>query len=143
MRPRTGSGQSVDWWGRDALRLHTILIVGLAGSGLATWFEWTRALSGHEIAWAYSFEWPLFALIGIHIWWRLLHQEVTHDASMGGPATSSGARTPAVSPLVSPAMSASVSASLSEDPELAAWEAYLARLHAADPPGGPPARSTA
>ncbi len=50
------------------------MIVGVAGSGAAAWFEWTRALSGHPLAWAYSFEWPLFAVMGVYLWWRLLQQ---------------------------------------------------------------------
>ena len=114
----------VDWWGRPALRLHAILVAGLAGAGSAAWFEWTRALSGHQLAWAYSFEWPLFALVGLRFWWQLLHQDATHPSasSMSRPAQ---LPTGAVVP--------------SDDPGLVAWEAYLQRLHAADPPGAPPA----
>jgi hypothetical protein len=115
----------VDWWGTAALRLHTILVVGLAGAGAAAWFEWTRALSGHQLAWAYSFEWPLFGLVGIHIWWRLLHQEATRSS----PASSA----------LRPTQPRSGTVVADDDPDLVAWEAYLQRLHAVDPPGGPPA----
>lgn len=97
-----------------ALRLHAALLAGLALAGTATWLEWTRARAGHAVAWVYAFEWPLFAVLGTYLWWRLLHAE--------------GAAAPEKSPVPDP----------SADPELLAWQAYLDRLHAADPPGGPP-----
>ena len=112
--------QRVDWWGRAALKLHAALLVGLAGSAAATWIEWMRALSGHEIAWAYSFEWPLFAVLGTYVWWQLLHEDTR-------PRRGHARQTPASAP--------------EDDPDLAAWEAYLRRLHSVDPPGGPPSLS--
>lgn len=127
-QPPAQSG--VNWLGAAALKLHAVMVLGVAGSVAAAWFEWTRALSGHELAWAYSFEWPIFALMGIYLWWRLLHQSVVPSGvaarvRRGRRGESAALQTPV------------------EDPELAAWEAYLARLHAADPPGGPPARKPA
>lgn len=108
----------VRWLSGPALRLHAALAVGLALSGAATWLEWTRAREGHAVAWVYTFEWPLFALLGTYLWWRLLHAETTQRPRPGGlPETDAAA-----------------------DPDLLAWQAYLARLHEADPPGGPPAR---
>ena len=108
----------VRWTSAPALRLHAALLAGLTLAGGATWLEWTRAHDGHAIAWVYTFEWPLFAALGIYLWWRLLHPGAT--AAHGDPANPVAGTTP--------------------DPELLAWQAYLARLHEADPPGGPPAR---
>jgi hypothetical protein len=114
----------VRWLSGPSVRLHAALTAGLALSGGATWLEWTRAHEGHAVAWVYTFEWPLFAALGVVLWWRLLHAEVRparrpgrlrHPASAdAGPAT--------------------------DDPDLLAWQAYLARLHETDPPGGPPER---
>ena len=56
--------------------------------------------------------------LGVYLWWRLL-RPVDAAARADGDQAAAGA-TP--------------------DPELLAWQAYLARLHEADPPGGPPAR---
>jgi hypothetical protein len=99
--------------------LHAALLAGLTLAGIATWLEWTRAHEGHAIAWVYTFEWPLFAVLGICLWWRLLHPgDEAAGGDHGGPAA----------------------AGTTPDPELLAWQAYLARLHEVDPPGGPPAR---
>ena len=110
----------VRWLSGPSLRLHAALAAGLTLSGAATWLEWTRAHDGHAVAWVYTFEWPLFALLGIGLWWRLLR------------ADARSARRPARPPRPGPAHPG--------DPDLLAWEAYLARLHESDPPGGPPPR---
>jgi len=109
----------VRWLSAPALRLHTALLAGLALAGTATWLEWTRAHDGHTVAWVYTFEWPLFAVLGVGLWWRLLHPESRP------PRDDPEGRQPAGTAV---------------DPELLAWQAYLARLHEADPPGGPPDR---
>jgi hypothetical protein len=100
------------------LRLHIPFVIAVAGCLSAGWFELTRARAGREVAWVYAIEWPLFAILGTCIWWRLLHE------------------TPARRPVIPddpPAVD-------ELDPGLVAWQEYLARLHAADPPGGPPPR---
>ena len=107
------------WTSPSALRLHAALLTGLALAGAATWLEWTRAHDGHAVAWVYTFEWPLFAVFGVHLWWRLLHP--VDRAARDEPARPPAAGTP-------------------PDEELLAWETYLARLHEIDPPGGPPVR---
>jgi hypothetical protein len=88
-------------------------------------FEFGRARSGHELAWGYTVEWPLIAGYGVYVWIRLArerarggrdeqHQEQQQERSASTPAPDTA------------------------DEQLAAWQAYLADLHAADPPGGPP-----
>jgi hypothetical protein len=99
--------------------LHVVLLAGLALCGLGSWVEWTRALEGRTVAWVYAFEWPLFAVLGTAMWWRLLRVEV------GGSRVKSEPRPRA-------------EAIAADDPGLAAWQDYLSRLHATDPPGGPP-----
>ena len=37
----------------------------------AGWLEFTRASDGHLIAWVYTFEWPLFGIMGIWLWRRI------------------------------------------------------------------------
>ena len=61
-RPRRGT--RIRWLSGPALRLHAALPAGLALAGAATWLEWTRAQEGHAVAWVYTFEWPLFAVLG-------------------------------------------------------------------------------
>jgi hypothetical protein len=110
----------VRWLAAPALRLHAAMLTGVALAGVATWLEWTRARTGHSIAWVYTFEWPLFAVLGICLWWRLLHADARPQA--GRPPENPQGEDAA-------------------DPDLLAWQAYLARLHEADPPGGPPVES--
>jgi hypothetical protein len=109
----------VDWWSPASLRLHAALVVGVTVSLAAGWLELGRARHGHVIAWAYTVEWPLFAVMGTYLWWRLLHGDATPPRLRRRPKTSKNS----VDPL---------------DPGLIAWHAYLDRLHATDPPGGPP-----
>ncbi|MBO0866624.1 MAG: hypothetical protein J2P16_16315 [Mycobacterium sp.] len=118
--PRRHEPGRIDWWSTSSLRLHAVLGLGLAGCAAASVIEWRRALSGHAIAWVYAFEWPLFAVVGTWVWWRLLRGD--------DPAPR---RTKPVRKAALPQ---------EPDPQLIAWQAYLARLHAADPPGGPPER---
>jgi hypothetical protein len=123
--PVQRAASRVDWFGAPALRLHTTMLAGVALCAGAAWFEWTRALRGREVAWVYAFEWPLFAVMGIYVWWKLLHSD-----------------RPGLRPRAAAAASrrSANGVPASEDPGLAAWQEYLARLHAADPPGGPPTR---
>jgi hypothetical protein len=101
------------------------LLIGLPSCLAAGWFEWTRALGGREIAWVYAFEWPLYAVIGVYMWWRIWHPRAPLE------------------PLdeVQPTTSAPVPDVIEEDAELDAWQRHLAQLQAADPPGGPTQRS--
>lgn len=105
------------WLSASAWRLHVTLVAGVALCATATWLEWTRARAGHAVAWVYCFEWPLFGVLGVYVWWKLLREQVA------GPAPEADRAHP--QPQV-------------DDPELRAWNAYLERLHAADPPGRPP-----
>jgi len=110
------------WLSRQAFRLHGILIAGLTLCVVASYLEWSRALDGHNIAWVYAFEWPLFAVLGTGMWWRLLRSELLPGRRRTVPRRQ-------------PSSSRGVPA---DDPDLIAWQRYLDRLHAEDPPGGPP-----
>lgn len=120
MTARGRSRGEIRWLSGASLRLHAALVAGLAGAAFATWFEWTRAQSGHEVAWVYTFEWPLLAAFGVHLWWRLLPAERPAEGP-GDPGDQPGGDSVAA-----------------PDPDLAAWQDYLSRLHEADPPGRAP-----
>lgn len=49
-----------------------MVVVVVAFCLLARW-QVDRALSGNTLSWVYSFEWPIFALYAIYMWWKLLH----------------------------------------------------------------------
>ncbi len=129
------SGQSL-----RAARLHLAGVLAVAGCLAAGAFELTRALGGNRLSWAYAVEWPLIAAYVVYMW-RRLAQERRGDGAVGRP--------PGAGPVGRPADPGYASADLpghpqdgpdedpSDDPGLVAWQQYLARLHASDPPGGP------
>ena len=59
--------------GGPAVRLHLTLAAGLALCIGAFVFEVGRALGGNSLSWAYVFEWPIFAVFAVYMWWNLLH----------------------------------------------------------------------
>jgi len=69
--PATGGGGRLT--GGEAARTHVVLVVGLALCAVAFWFELRRALGGNGLSWAYVFEWPLFAVFAVYMWWNVLH----------------------------------------------------------------------
>jgi hypothetical protein len=95
------------------------LVIGVPGCLAAGWFELTRALDGRMVAWVYTFEWPMYAVLGVFMWWRIWHR----------PRPTS----PEVPQQARPTRS-------DDDIELAAWQEYLTDLRSVDPPGGPPVR---
>ena len=91
-----------------------------------------RALSGNALSWAYTFEWPIFALMGAVFWAKTIRDEirirsgqVTSAAAPDLPDPPGGATGPDRTTI---AGSTSGEIEL-YDPELAAYNAYLARLN--------------
>jgi hypothetical protein len=96
---------------------------------LGDW-QWHRAESGNALSWAYTFEWPIFAVFAVVFWAKTIRDEF-HPPVTTGPAAEDielpagaipggprpGARVPAGDP-----------ATPEEEAELAAYNAYLARL---------------
>ena len=88
-----------------------------------------RALSGNALSWAYTFEWPIFALMGAVFWaktirdeFRVRRGEVTLP---GAPVLPTGALGPDGT-----TMPGSMSGEIElYDPELASYNAYLAKLN--------------
>lgn len=127
---------------RANLRLHGLLVVGVPGCAAAGWFELTRALAGRTIAWVYAFEWPLFGIVGVYMWWRLWHEQQQPPLPPSpGSDTEAIAKGDARAQPASLAPGRETSRPGSSDPGLAAWEQYLSELHSVDPPGKPPERN--
>jgi hypothetical protein len=113
------------------LRKYLPLCLGVPGCLAAGWFELTRAMGGREVAWVYTFEWPFYAVAGSYMWWKIWHRK---------PLAHSGSA-PAVTRRDAQASVRPAPERLDDDPELIAWQRYLANLEALDPPGGPPPRA--
>ena len=58
----------------------------LAAAGMLWLGDWQlhRAEAGNELSWAYTFEWPLFAILGAVFWFKTVREELR--AAGGGAA---------------------------------------------------------
>ena len=110
---------------------HLFTVVAVIGMlWLGDW-QLHRALAGNGLSWAYTFEWPLFAIFGVVFWARTIRDEFRPPA-----AAESGVPLPAGAMPVGAAAGAGPDGpgaggvpATEEDAELAAYNAYLARLH--------------
>lgn len=127
------------------LAFHAVGVIGIGGMLWLGLWQFHRAESGNELSWAYTFEWPLFAIFAVYFWvksvrdeLRLTSEATGQDAdarpvSTAAPA-GNGARA-ANGPSASAELAASAgSAASAERAESAAdgesADAYLQRLMA-------------
>jgi hypothetical protein len=77
------------------LAWHAGIVVGTAAMlWLGDW-QLHRAESGNPLSWAYTFEWPLFAIFAVYFWVKSLRDELrlahgtqkTHDPGNGADAS--------------------------------------------------------
>ncbi len=106
------------WWSRRALLLHATLAVLLPSFGALAWWQTSRALDGNSLSWVYAFEWPFFAAYACFMWWKILHEPLESASEATAPHA--------------PSLGAQPAAHVEPDPELDAYNRYLAQLHAAD-----------
>ena len=96
------------------------------------WWQYHRALGGNGLSWAYTFEWPLFAGFAVVFWARTIRDEY-HQRKHGGLSETELARRAAnEGVLISVAGRAAQEAAYddTDDPELASYNARLAKLEA-------------
>jgi hypothetical protein len=127
---------SPKWWG---LHLFVVVLV-LAFLRLGLW-QWHRAQSpsGGIQNYAYAFQWPLFAVFGIVLWWKTLKIEVAGEADESGVAPRPLSRF-AAPPLPEPdiehrdgvriGITTHAAATDEDDDEVNTYNAYLAQLNA-------------
>jgi hypothetical protein len=113
----------------------TVFVIA-ATAGMLWLGDWQlhRAMAGNGLSWAYTFEWPLFAIFAVVFWAKTIRDEV-HPPAEAEPADAVGL--PRGIPVPPPsavrqAGGASGGGDAGEggadDEELAAYNAYLARL---------------
>ena len=105
---------------------HLFAIAAVAGMGWLGDWQFHRAISGNTLSWAYTFEWPIFAVLGVIFWIKTVRDELRPPAEAGDRvdvALPAGTRRPGA------AGGDDASAEATEDDaELAEYNAYLARL---------------
>lgn len=126
------------WLGLHALAL--TLITSFLGFG---WWQYQRAMEGNDRSWGYTFEWPLFAVFVVFMWGKMIYDELHPENGRAVP----GKPFAAVSELAvkSPGSSGDaageeaevvlgkdevIARDEAEDPQVAAYNRYLARLNA-------------
>jgi hypothetical protein len=63
------------WFSRRAIKLHAAVLTWVAVCLFCFWWQVTRAMDGNALSYLYSVEWPVFALVGLVMWWVLLHTD--------------------------------------------------------------------
>ena len=111
---------------------HLFMVASVNGMlWLGNW-QLHRALSGNGLSWAYTFEWPIFAVFGVVFWAKTIRDEFRPPAVAEEPdiVLPAGAYPAAAGAAAAGATAVPGGvAATEEDAELAAYNAYLARLH--------------
>ncbi|HEU5469419.1 MAG TPA: hypothetical protein VFV67_02110 [Actinophytocola sp.] len=105
--------------------LSLVLCLGLA------WWQWQRfeSATGSWQNLGYVLQWPLFGLFPAFLFWRLRRLRREHETAAPAapaPAPAPAPRVPAPAPVVTRQDEPD------DDPELAAYNRYLAQLYARD-----------
>jgi hypothetical protein len=96
---------------------------------LGDW-QFHRAESGNALSWAYTFEWPIFVIFGVVFWAKTIVDEWRRLGTSGAaPAELTGAGDAALDLPARAHTASAVDDEAAADPELAAYNAYLARLN--------------
>jgi hypothetical protein len=115
------------------LAWHAFAVVAAWGMlWLGDW-QFHRAEGGNALSWAYTFEWPIFTIFGVVFWGKTIVDEWRQQGTL---ATAAQQRPGSLAPgrsadpeLPAGAHTAVVADDDADDPELAAYNAYLARLN--------------
>jgi hypothetical protein len=128
---------------------HLFAVVAVVGMCWLGDWQFRRAMAGNTLSWAYTFEWPIFAIFGVVFWVKTIRDELHPAAGDGrqatevtlpagaGPAAGAGtqvgtgAGNGAADPQARggiPGAGSGPDAAGPDDVELAEYNAYLARL---------------
>jgi len=107
---------------------HVFVILSVVGMlRLGDW-QLHRAESGNSLSWAYTFEWPLFAIFAVVFWVKTIRDEV-HPPAQAEP--SNAFALPSGIPTLPPGALRAAGGGeepAEDDEELAPYNAYLALL---------------
>jgi hypothetical protein len=110
------------------LAWHAFAVVAFWGMFWLGDWQLHRALGGNALSWAYVFEWPLFALMGAVFWAKTIRDE--YRIRTGKVAPPDEVHLPPGAYNADGTTTGSMTGVLEVyDPELASYNAYLARLN--------------
>ena len=119
---------------------HLLMVVSFVGMAWLGDWQFHRALSGNGLSWAYTFEWPLFAVFAVVFWartirdeFRIRRGEIPDPRAIAAEAESLPAGVTGavqVAGAVQAGTAGGAAPGEEEDEELSAYNAYLARLNA-------------
>jgi hypothetical protein len=117
---------------------HLLMVVSFFGMFWLGDWQLRRALSGNGLSWAYTFEWPLFAVFAVVFWAKTIRDEFRiRRGEMPDPRAVAAEEAESLPAGVGSAVQAAGAVQSpgfapgeDEDPELSAYNAYLARLNA-------------
>ena len=109
---------------------HVFMVASVYGMLLLGDWQLHRAESGNSLSWAYTFEWPIFAVFAVVFWAKTIRDEFhRRHRGLGGEDIDLPAGAMAGVPRQGAAAPGEDPAPPEEAAELAAYNAYLARLH--------------
>ncbi|HEU5156572.1 MAG TPA: hypothetical protein VFU43_06210 [Streptosporangiaceae bacterium] len=114
---------TLGWLGLHAVAI--VLVTTFLGFG---WWQLQRAEDGNMRSWGYTFEWPLFAVFVIVMWVKMMYDDLHDDGSGDRLDGADGVAGSAGDPSVPVRVGAQDAQNGADDPELAAYNRYLARL---------------
>jgi hypothetical protein len=110
------------------LAWHAFAVVAFWGMFWLGDWQLHRALGGNALSWAYVFEWPLFALMGAVFWAKTIRDE--YRIRTGQVAPPDEVHLPPGAYNADGTTTGSMTGVLEVyDPELASYNAYLAKLN--------------
>ncbi|HEY2579142.1 MAG TPA: hypothetical protein VGI74_22775 [Streptosporangiaceae bacterium] len=108
---------------------HAFAVVAVAGMLALGWWQLRRAEEGNSLSWAYTFEWPIFAVFGVVFWAKTIRDEFAPPDTDEAPDKAEfavGAGTGADA--LPGGMGQAAGEDEPEDADLAAYNAYLSQL---------------
>jgi hypothetical protein len=144
------------WFSPRALLIHLGILIWAPGCMAACWWQVTVALAGDALGWVYSIEWPILSALGVLVWWHLITDDPDTVGARGlqrarrlamaggtvpgaggpsGHGTAGGAGPDGIAGAPGPGLNGPAGGVRrrryeEEDPDLAAYNDYLAALAA-------------
>jgi DNA-binding transcriptional regulator of glucitol operon len=107
---------------------HAFTVLAVAGMLALGYWQLRRAEQGNSLSWAYTFEWPVFAVFGVVFWAKTIRDEFAPPDAGEAPDKAAFAVGADGTRLPGGPGPAAAEEDEPEDADLAAYNAYLARL---------------